>query len=66
VIAIIKDAIDEVGSQTAFAKAAKVSNQYLNDIINQRRNIGEKVLEHIGLRRLVMYEKVNADKKARA
>lgn len=33
-----------------------ISPQYLNDIINGRRNIGAKVLQALGLRRVIYYE----------
>ncbi len=51
VIGFINDAIAESGSQAAYAHACDISTQYLHDIVNRRRGIGEKVLKALGLRR---------------
>lgn len=51
------DLIDDLGTQKAAAQHLGISPQYLNDILDRRRS-GHKVLERLGLRRVVTYEEI--------
>ena len=51
----LRDYVRQAGTQVAAARALKVSPQYLNDVLNGRRDPA-RVLERIGLRRVVTYE----------
>lgn len=44
------------GSQKALAQAWDISEQYLSDILNERREPGDLVLQKMGLRKVVTYE----------
>lgn len=52
-------AIQVAGSQKAFAKQAGISEQYLSDVLNGRRDIGDKILKWFGLERVVFYRRVD-------
>lgn len=47
----IKRAIKKAGNQSAFAKIAGISPQFLSDILAGRREPSDKVLEALGLER---------------
>lgn len=51
----LKAAIDAVGSQKAYAQAHKISEQYLSDVLNGRREPGQKILDALGIERVVVY-----------
>lgn len=51
----LKQECDAAGSQTAWAKAHKVSGPYVNDVINGRREPGAAILEALGLERIIGY-----------
>jgi hypothetical protein len=44
------------GSQTAYAAAVGVSKQYINDVLNRRRDPGEKLLDGMKMERIVRYQ----------
>ena len=44
------------GSQQAFAKAHGISPQYLSDVLRGRRDPGQKLLDAMGLKRVVSYQ----------
>ena len=48
----------KAGSQRAWAQAHAVSEQYVCDVLMQRREPAEKILSALGLRRIVTYERV--------
>ena len=56
--AIIRGYIEIYGSQKAAAKAIGVSQAYICDVCNGRREPAEKILTALGYRRVVMYEQV--------
>ena len=45
-------------SQRAAALAAKISPQYLSDMLLDRKPISDSVLKLIGIRRVVIYEEI--------
>lgn len=47
-----------LGSQRALAKELGVSEPYLSDVINGRRDPGPKILKALGLERIVDYRTV--------
>lgn len=49
----LQAAIDKVGSQKAFALASGVSPQYVNDVLQGHRLAGDKLLDALGLERVV-------------
>lgn len=52
-------AIQVSGSQKAFAKEASVSEQYLSDVLNGRRDIGKKLLKWFGMERVAYFRRVD-------
>lgn len=55
----IKIAIHMAGSQKAFAHQADISPQYLNEIVQGRKDISDKLLKWFGLERVVRYHNTN-------
>lgn len=55
VLNLIKDQIEFMGSQKAYAKYCGISAQYLNDIIRGRRNISPKILKKLSLKKKITY-----------
>lgn len=49
--------VDQAGSQVNFARSANISQQYLGDVLKQRRAPGPKVLHALGFREVRLYEK---------
>lgn len=58
--AALKDALSirvkACGSQRTLAREIGVSEPYLSDVLNGRREPGAKLLEGLGYRRVVVYE----------
>jgi len=54
----LRDAIVKHGSQKAFAESIGISETYLSDVINGRREPGKGFLAAIGYRRVVFYERI--------
>lgn len=52
-------AIKVSGSQKQFAKEAGISEQYLSDVLNGRRDVGDKILKWFGLERVVYYRRID-------
>lgn len=52
-------AIKVSGSQKAFAKDAGISEQYLSDVLNGRRDVGDKILKWFGLERVIYYRRID-------
>ena len=46
----------KLGEQRLLAKQLGISSQYLSDILNGRREPGEKVLAALGIKRADLYE----------
>jgi predicted transcriptional regulator len=57
VLAIIRRAADEAGTQVALAERLGVSQAYLSDVLNGRRDPGESILGPLGLERVVVYRR---------
>lgn len=55
--------IRAAGSQKAWAQAIGVSEAYLSDVLNGRRDPGESILGPLGLRKEVRYVKVSRGAK---
>jgi hypothetical protein len=56
---MLEIAISTSGSQKAFAKEAQISEQYLSDVLNGRRDIGEKILKWFGMERVIYYRRAD-------
>lgn len=55
-IACLKEQAVKAGSQKALAKELGVSQQYLGDVISEKREPGKKILDALKLRKVVRYE----------
>jgi hypothetical protein len=55
VVAKLQRMVQERGSQKAVATALDISEQYLCDVLRDRREPGEKLLDALGLERVVTY-----------
>ena len=55
-LALIAARVKAAGGQEAFAILAGVSQGYINDILKGKRAPGEKVLQAVGYRKVVLYE----------
>lgn len=56
----LQAAITETGSQRSFADKHQISLQYINDVLRKRRKPGQKILDALGIERIVTYrEKPN-------
>lgn len=55
-------AVREAGGQRKFAENVNFTSSYINDIVHKRRLISEKILERIGIERIVTitYRKINS------
>lgn len=56
---MLDTAIQVSGSQKAFAKEASISEQYLSDVLNGRRDIGDKLLKWFSMERVVYFRRVD-------
>ena len=54
-IIYLKEQIDRVGSQKAYAQKIGISPQYLSDVVNNRREPGKKMLDAIEFIKTVDY-----------
>jgi hypothetical protein len=52
----LRAAITAAGSQRAFADQHKISLQYVNDVLRGRRDPGQKILDALGIDRVVIYQ----------
>lgn len=55
-VAYLKEQAVKAGSQKALAKELGVSQQYLGDVISEKREPGKKVLDALKLRKVIRYE----------
>lgn len=55
---LLDDMADTAGSQKNLAAQLDVSESYLSDVLTGRREPGEKLLEALGLERVVTYRTV--------
>lgn len=51
----LRDVCQEAGSENAWAKAHGVSQAYVNDVINGRRELGGRILRALGFEKVVCY-----------
>ena len=57
VIELLQKQIARAGSQNAYAREIGVSQPYLNDVMNGRREPGPAILRALGLEGVLMFEK---------
>lgn len=55
VIRRLRAAVDQAGGQRAFARAVGVTAAYVNDMLRGRRSVGVKVLDALGIERIVTH-----------
>lgn len=46
-------AVEKAGGQRKFAKQLGLTPSYINDVVNKRRLISDRLLEHLGIERIV-------------
>ena len=59
VFAALRRACDEAGGQKAWAEAHGIAPQHVNDVLNARREISDRVLAALGLVRVTRYARVS-------
>jgi hypothetical protein len=52
---MIRARCDRAGGQRAWAEATGLSESYVSDVLNARREPGESILRALGLRRVFRY-----------
>lgn len=52
----LRDAVNRAGSQKDFAQQHGISEQYLSDVLRSRREPGQKILDALGVERVVRYQ----------
>jgi len=57
VIHLIYDTVNRLGSQKALAFRMRISEQYLSDVLNRRREPGAMILKYFKLTRVISYLK---------
>ncbi len=57
----LRAAIDAAGSQQEFARRMGISAQYINDVVRGRREPGQKILDALGIERVVSYRDIRRD-----
>lgn len=55
-IRMLRESLDG-RSQAEMAKKIGISPQYLHDVLNERRGPGEKILDFLGLEKVVLYRR---------
>lgn len=55
VITLLATRCKEHGSQRAFAEMHDISAQYVTDVLKRKREPGEKILDALGLEKIVSY-----------
>lgn len=58
-------AIAKAGSQRAFAQQYKLSAAYVNDVVRRRREPGQKILDALGVDRVVTYREKSSEQQPR-
>ncbi len=56
---MVRIAVIAEGSQKAFARRVGLSEQYLVDVLKERRAIPTKILEFLGLERVISYKRAD-------
>lgn len=52
VIKLLRSACDRAGTQAAWARAHGIAPAYVNDVLNERREPGDKILAALGIERI--------------
>jgi hypothetical protein len=58
-IAYLREQVAVFGSQQALAQHCGVAASYLSDVLTGKREPGQKLLDALGFRRVVHYERVS-------
>lgn len=58
-VELISKLVETMGSQESVARFLDISNQYLNDILRERRSVSENVAKKLGYERVVIYKKLD-------
>jgi len=66
VYAEIRRACAEAGGQRAWAEAHGIAPQHLNDVLQVRREISDRILVALGLKRVTRYARVSISAAARS
>lgn len=56
---MVRIGIEVEGSQKAYAKLVGLSESYLSDVLNRRRDISPRILKHLGLERVTYYRRID-------
>lgn len=59
VFAELARAIRDAGGQKAWCEAHGIAPQHVNDVLHARREISDRILRALGLRRVVRYARVS-------
>lgn len=57
----LRTAVRAAGNQQAYAAQIGISGQYLSDVLRGRREIGSKILDVLGLEKVVSYRPKQLD-----
>lgn len=57
ILRVIRDEVNRAGSQKDLAAKLGVSPTYISDVLNERKEPGQGILEPLGLERVVTYRK---------
>jgi transcriptional regulator with XRE-family HTH domain len=60
-IAYLREQVAVFGSQHRLAEHCGVADSYLSDVLTGRREPGQKLLDALGFRRVVTYERVREE-----
>ncbi len=60
ILRVIREEVDRAGSQKDLAARIGVSPTYISDVLNERKEPGEGILEPLGLERVVTYRRKKA------
>lgn len=61
VFGMLRRACRDAGGQSAWAEVHGISPAYVSDVLNARREPGDKILTALGLRKVVRYAAVRGD-----
>ena len=55
----LRKSCDAAGGQSKWSLAHGISPQYVNDVLNARKDPGPKILAALGLRRVIAFAPIN-------
>jgi hypothetical protein len=55
---LLEQSVKEAGSQAKFADQHDISRQYLGDVLRRKRAPGERILEALGMEKVVEFRRV--------